>query len=72
MRPLEDLPHLPADAPASSLLEQLGERGAVFVSDGSSPPGIVTSRSLVARLSRLEELDGILRPPRSQWNRGDR
>ena len=72
MRPLEDLPNLPADAPASTLLEQLGERGAVFVSDHGSTPGIVTARSLVARLSRLEELDGGPRSPRSQWKRGDR
>ncbi|HEY8202285.1 MAG TPA: site-2 protease family protein, partial [Actinomycetota bacterium] len=72
MRPLEELPSLPADTPASSLLEQLGQRGAVFVPDHGSGSGIVTLRSLLARLDRLEELDGGARPRRSQWRRGER
>lgn len=60
MRPLEEFPTLPAGAPASGLLEQLGEHGAVFASEDGSPPGIVTPRSLLTRLGRMDELDGAL------------
>jgi Zn-dependent protease len=72
MRPVGDLPTLPPDAPASSLLERLAEQGAVVVADGGSGPGIVTPRSLLTRLNRLEELDGGSRSQRRGTGRSRR
>jgi CBS domain-containing protein len=66
MQPLEGLPSFPPDAPASSLLEELGEHGAVLLAGTGSRPAVVTTRGLLARIGRLEELDGGSRVPGRQ------
>ena len=57
MRPLDDLPHLDANAPAPSVLEALVAHDAAIVTDCGKPVGVLTSEAVRGRLSREEALE---------------
>jgi Zn-dependent protease len=58
MRSLDDVMKLDADVPASAVLDAVDD--VVVVEDGGQPIGVVTSRSLPARLRHQKELEAVV------------
>lgn len=56
MRPVNDLPWLEADTPASTVLDELEGNGVAVVFDDAEPLGLVTLPDVLTRLRREEEL----------------
>ena len=56
MRPMDDLPHIDATEPASSVLEALVAHDAAIVTDNGKPVSVLTAQAVRSRMSREEAL----------------
>jgi predicted transcriptional regulator len=60
MAPIERLPRVEGDRPASSVLDELADDRVVLVTDHGHPVGMVTLEGLVKQLDRNEQMERVL------------